>query len=761
MNRTISSILTPLAIVLILITAGASIYSGSQYFQLKHETNISRSLPKDDATWGIMQLNTEELKFSNVLHSVMINNTPETRKNLSLRLDILYSRIDVVHQVFDRLFQWASNNKGSKIYPVTQDILQQINSEFDGIKELFTEIDQEVQIFLKVPDIGNLTEIQSKMDLLISMSSELASQVNQASNQTAFNVRENVFEQTQHFQLALLVITFSFISFSIIAYALYVKAHRAERRSTQAAEELRIASEAKTSFLSSMSHELRTPLNAIIGFGQLLDNDPNHQLTKDQHAATHQILQGGTHLLELINQVLDLAKIESGNLALSIEAVDTNAILKDCLTIASSMAKKKAITVHLEMSDKEKIPFIRADHTRFRQILLNLLSNAIKYNDEGGTITLTCRTMDTGMFRVSIADTGQGIPDEHQRQVFMPFNRLAKEGSKTEGTGIGLSITRQIIELMKGEIGFTSVEGEGSNFWFELPLAKEVDRDSLVKEVTEEIQNGELGQMEIPPCTILYVEDNPANLQLMEMILGRVGSLNLHTAHTAEIGIEITEQVQPDLILMDINLPGMNGIEALKVLRNRPETQKIPVIAISANAMPHDLTLAKKAGFEAYITKPFNIPDVIATISRELGQAAETKKTGQQTNKTIEHSTEYAPLAEDDINRLFSAAAALPLEYLSILKHQAATIPVLLAKFRSAAHKRENTEAENLAHTLKTNSGTFGARDLWSQAQNAEEMARQGDIPNTLVIGMEENYEVVAPIIERLLDDLQTHSGHN
>ncbi len=535
---------------------------------------------------------------------------------------------------------------------------------------------------------------------------------------------------------------------------------------------------AKSQFLSSMSHELRTPLHAIMGFGQLLESDPKHSLEEGQQVAVRHVLRGGAHLLELIDQVLDLARIESGTLSLSIEPVDAEAVMAECLVIAAAMADKKDITVVTDLPDKGTLPFVKADKTRLRQVLLNLLSNATKYNVPGGSVTLACEVQVNGRLRFTVSDTGHGIPAEHQEHVFTPFNRLAAEGSETEGTGIGLSITRQFVELMGGRIGFSSAEGEGSTFWFELPAATARERESWSRGQASRTEREMAAAIDLPPCTVLYVEDNPANLQLMEMVLGRVGELTLHSAPTAEIGIDMTKAVRPDLILMDINLPGMDGVEALKVLRSMPATREIPVVAVSANAMPHDIKVAEDAGFNGYITKPFNIPDVMSTISRELGRriaspqselpAAEPAEargdadgdTGTEADAPL-GADSYPPLSADDVGRLFASAKSLPAKYVAVLNSQAVAMPQLIAKIRQACSTDDMAEAEAKAHTLKTNSGTFGARDLWAMAQQAEDLARAGrkDDLRKLLPSMESDCEIVAPVIETLLSDLKASGG--
>lgn len=539
------------------------------------------------------------------------------------------------------------------------------------------------------------------------------------------------------------------------------KRKKSESELRDAKEQAEAANKAKSEFLSTMSHELRTPMNSILGFGQLLDNNPKEPLTEDQKRCTDHIIKSGQHLLELIDQVLDLAMIDAGKMSLSIEDVRLNDLCEECLLLIEQLAKKRGIDV---ISNYESAYIIKADHTRFKQVLLNLLSNAVKYNNDAGAITLATNKVSDSTIRVSVTDTGNGVPVKDHERLFEPFDRLGKEAGDIEGTGVGLTITKQLVEAMGGQVGFESETGKGSTFWVEMPAT---DANITKAPASPKEDNASatskpnVSQLQLTKDhTILYVEDNPNNLQLMEMIVGRVGGLTLISAHNAELGMTMAQEQQPDLILMDINLPGMDGITAQQILGTLDQTKGIPVVAVSANATKHDIQLAINAGFSSYITKPFDISDVMEVFAKELNQDTALKEADlDNENQDIQSLIEYAPLLEEDIRRLFSAANELPNEYLAVLRSQAEKLPVLIADLRHSVSSNQYAEVENIAHTLKTNSGTFGARKLWAQAQDVEESARNGAITDVdnLLSDMEEEYEIVAPLIMRLLGDLDRH----
>jgi len=373
---------------------------------------------------------------------------------------------------------------------------------------------------------------------------------------------------------------------------------------------------AKSNFLSSMSHELRTPLNAILGFGQLMESG-SPVPTPAQKASIDQILQAGWYLLELINEILDLALIESGKLSISREPVALDAIMLECQSMIEPQAQKRDIRMTFPRFDAPC--FVNADPTRVKQILINLFSNAIKYNQAGGTVVVACAASPPERIRVSVRDTGAGLAPEKLAQLFQPFNRLGQEAGAEEGTGIGLVVTQRLVELMGGVIGVESEVGVGSVFWIELNSASAPsfvdDTYEAAAPVRTQLGTGASRR------TLLYVEDNPANLKLVEQLIARRADIRLLTAVNGKLGIELARSSRPEVILMDINLPGISGTEAMKILREDPATAHIPVLALSANAIPRDIEAGLEAGFFRYLTKPIRVNEFMGALDMALEHA--------------------------------------------------------------------------------------------------------------------------------------------
>ncbi|MBA5689293.1 ATP-binding response regulator [Rugamonas apoptosis] len=412
------------------------------------------------------------------------------------------------------------------------------------------------------------------------------------------------------------------------------------------------ANQEKSTFLSHMSHELRTPLNAILGFAQILTSDKLPSTPDEKQAFARHILQAGRHLLTLINEVLDLAKIESGAMTLSLEPVALARVFQECQAMIQPLATRRGI----ELRFPARAPaHVLADRTRLKQVLINLLSNAVKYNRERGTVALDCVAAQPGRVRIAVRDTGAGLTAAQLALIFQPFNRLGQEGSAEEGTGIGLALTKRLMEAMRGQIGVASMVGVGSTFWIELPAtdagvavspelvaftpvaplpapAPGADVSADVRaagSVTASVAASVAAALPVTPDgghTLLYVEDNPANLQLIADLLRLRRGVALLSATDGEQGLALARQHRPHLILMDIHLNGMDGLETRRRLLADPATAHIPVIAISASAMPEQVRHNMAAGFFRYLTKPIDVAAFTEAVDSALRLPSPTKE---------------------------------------------------------------------------------------------------------------------------------------
>ncbi|MGE4278927.1 MAG: ATP-binding protein [Magnetospirillum sp.] len=393
-----------------------------------------------------------------------------------------------------------------------------------------------------------------------------------------------------------------------------------EEELVQAKQAAEAASLAKSEFLSSMSHELRTPMNAILGFAQLLASAEDSELGERQRFYADSILKSGNHLLSLVNDILDMARIEAGRLSLSFEPVPLERVLAEIKPMIGPMAERRKVTLIDEITGRAP-PVLEADFIRLKQVLINLASNAIKYNRSGGTVRFTLSHGETGPVRISVSDTGIGIPEKRKAEVFLPFARLGAEASSVEGTGIGLTISKMLIESMGGQIGFFTQENLGTTFWLEVPRSAQQNQVTTIREAQSAEPAACYCQM-----TLLYVEDNPSNVELMQEIIDQDPHCRckLLVADNAEDGLAMAREHHPGLVIMDINLPGMSGIEAVAHMKADPDLRPIPVIALSADVMPDTIRSGMKAGFVRYLRKPLDITEfrkIINQLGRTDGKA--------------------------------------------------------------------------------------------------------------------------------------------
>ncbi len=396
-----------------------------------------------------------------------------------------------------------------------------------------------------------------------------------------------------------------------------------------ARDEAVLASQAKNSFLSSTSHELRTPLNAVLGFTQLLQLS---DLSNEDQDAVERILAAGRHLLALINELIDIARIESGEFSLSVEPVAVQPVVEETCQLMTPLAADRSVTVSLQCPWPGLA--VRADRQRLSQILVNLVSNAIKYNRDGGTVTITCRATSPDQATLTVADTGPGIPPTDLERIFVPFERLGAEQTAIEGTGIGLPLARAFAEAMKGQLTAASVPGEGATLTVTLPRTSDIlqtPEDDYTAPVALTAPDGQAGA----DIRILYIEDNPANIEVVARFMKSRPNLRLQSVTSGQAGLEVASREAPDLILLDLHLPGLHGDEVLRRLREKPATARIPVAILSAEAAPAVIRRMRSSGVIAYLTKPLDLT--------ELGQLLDSFMPGHDREASAASRMEPAP----------------------------------------------------------------------------------------------------------------------
>ena len=419
----------------------------------------------------------------------------------------------------------------------------------------------------------------------------------------------------------------------IVGYWADISARKeAEITGIEARKEAESANNAKSDFLSRMSHEFRTPLNVILGFSQLLVSDKKESLSKQQNENVDHIVKAGKHLLELINEILYLTQIEAGRITLAMSEIPLAETINESIKLIQPLAEKQEITINCQLDNLDDT-YIHADPVRLREVLLNLLSNAVKYNRIKGTVSIKCDAVSKKQMRISVTDSGPGLSAEQQKLLFRPFERIHAENSQQEGSGIGLLISQRLTEAMDGTIGFTSTAGTGSTFWIELDLGSKPEAsatEASAPKISNDSNphNNEETEGIIPKhkeFTVLCIDDNDSGLRLVQQLLKLRPYIKTYTSNSPEKGLDIAKKEIPDLILLDINMPNMNGYEVLKHLKKNRKTSHIPVIAISANAMPEDVERGKSADFRDYLTKPIDADKFYSAIDTALTYESETQ----------------------------------------------------------------------------------------------------------------------------------------
>ncbi len=513
---------------------------------------------------------------------------------------------------------------------------------------------------------------------------------------------------------------------------------RAEVAIRRAKEEAERANSAKSEFLSRMSHELRTPLHAILGFGELLALEG---LSANQEVQIAQIDHAGRHLLELVNEVLDISHGELGELRLSLEPVHVGEVVMEALEMIEPLAAERSVGVSAAPGDALDF-HVRADRQRLRQVLLNLLSNGVKYNRVGGEMRVEASKTGEARGRIEVSDTGTGIGADDVRRVFEPFERLGAEEAGVEGTGLGLALTKRLIEAMAGRIGVDSVPGSGTTFWFELPL---VAAPAALQSARERAAS--------PPAaprapgrarTVLYVEDNASNVRLVEMILAERPEITLLVARQGEPGVELAREHRPALILLDLNLPDISGEEVLRRVRGDARTAGIPVVVVTADATADQSTRLRDAGADAVLTKPFEIEQLLTIVD---GTGTDDAVPAPASAGAPEDEVVLDPARIANLRRIQPDA-----EVHELLDLFAEDSSASLARLASSARAADAEAVERTAHAWKGACAIVGARRLVALLELVEAGACTGRVPDEQRIeAIERGYSEVAAVIAREL----------
>jgi PAS domain S-box-containing protein len=466
----------------------------------------------------------------------------------------------------------------------------------------FGKIFSAINLYSPIPNFFNKEEIKLLTEVTENISYALeAIDIERERN----FAKENIKDHNENLELKIQQRTEQLAETNINLLKEIEDRKRAEDEIMKARKESERANMAKSEFLSRMSHELRTPMNSILGFAQLLEMG---ELNPGQKKGVRHIMRSGKHLLDLINEVLDISRIEAGQLSLSLEPIQIIGVINEMTDLVSGQANEREIKIELIASENNMI-FLRSDKQRLKQILLNLINNAIKYNRPGGSIfleTLVMQKNEAGVtpVRILVRDTGLGIAEEDLPKLFNPFERIGSEKSKTEGTGLGLSVVKKLTEAMGGKVGVESVLGEGSTFWVEFPMSDETSERNSYRSELEMIDRRLVDKR----GTILYIEDNISNIELVEEIIASQHlGLTLINNPNGRMALPLAIMNKPSLIFLDLNLPDIHGSEVLRLLQSDENTKNIPVVVISADAMPQQIERLMAVGAKRYITKPIDL----------------------------------------------------------------------------------------------------------------------------------------------------------
>ena len=588
-----------LAIGFLLVAIAVGLY--------RHDEQRARifELSQENPIWSIQQLAYEYERFISTLEAHGADPSRGSQEETRLRLDVLWSRLNVI--VPGAHFQTYLERiaGGQKRFMAIRDIVAKAEHLLvAGSWEDHQAVDQALAILRTGQPLARRLVVEVNH-------LQLADRLNQLSG----------------WSRNLNLITFSFLA--IVAAVglllfLLIRQVRQTRRLLEVAQQAELemrkfkndaeaADRAKSQFLSSVSHELRTPLNSILGFSRLLESGDGKNLDDVQRKCALRIGRAGRHLLQLIDQLLDLGRIEAGRLRVHLENVDVLALIDDCVQLTEDVAAKRGLRFAVS-SDLPHGHKVSSDHLRLRQVLLNLISNAIKYNDGQGTISITASSGHGNSVRIAVTDRGRGISADLLDSVFDPFTRLSPHDRDAEGSGIGLALSKQLIELLDGRIGVESSLDRGSTFWIELPTVA-VYQVAGVETLPLPPQPTRTFDALKKPLRVLYIEDDPANLALLELMAATIDGLTITRAPDAERGLADIEANSPDLVLMDIGLPGQDGYQALKRIRDSRATRELPVIALTAFALNENVEDGRRAGFDGYVTKPFELEELLAAMT--------------------------------------------------------------------------------------------------------------------------------------------------